>query len=175
MNVPNLLTGIRFLLIPVFFLFYYSDMPNNVTVATFIFVLAGITDILDGYIARNYNMVTRWGVVFDPLADKLMLISVLFALTHSGYLPVWVIVVVAGKEAFMALGALLLYFTRDKTVVAANKTGKLATVLFYLSIVALVFELPYNSFLITIAVCVTVIAFARYAWNFKNIEKRPKT
>lgn len=171
MNVPNLLTGIRFLLIPVFFLFYYSDIPNNVTIATFVFILAGITDILDGYIARNFNMVTRWGIVFDPLADKLMLLSVLFALTHSGHLPLWVIVVVAGKEAFMGLGAILLYFKRDKTVIEANKTGKMATVLFYLSIVALVFELPFSFLLITIAVCVTIIAFARYAWNFKNIDK----
>lgn len=175
MNVPNLLTGIRFLLIPVFFLCYYSDMPNNITIATFVFILAGITDILDGYIARKYNMVTRWGIVFDPLADKLMLLSVLFALTHSGYLPLWVILVVAGKEAFMGLGALFLFFIRDRTVIAANKTGKIATVLFYLSIVALVFELPYNLFLITVAVCVTVIAFIRYAWNFKNLEKAKKS
>lgn len=150
-------------------------MPNNITIATFVFILAGITDILDGYIARKYNMVTRWGIVFDPLADKLMLLSVLFALTHSGYLPLWVILVVAGKEAFMGLGALFLFFIRDRTVIAANKTGKIATVLFYLSIVALVFELPYNSFLITVAVCVTVIAFIRYAWNFKNLEKAKKS
>ena len=171
MNIPNLLTGIRFLLIPVFFLVFYSDIPNNITAATFVFILAGITDILDGYIARRYNMVTRWGIVFDPLADKLMLLSVLFALTHSGYLPLWVLTVVAGKEAFMALGAAFLYFIRNKTVVAANKTGKIATVLFYLSIVARVFEMPYNSYLIIAAVCVTVIAFIRYAWNFKNLEK----
>ena len=76
MNIPNLLTGIRFLLIPVFFLVFYSDMPNNITAATFVFILAGITDILDGYIARRYNMVTRWGIVFDPLADKLMLLPI---------------------------------------------------------------------------------------------------
>ncbi len=174
MNVPNVLTGIRFLLIPVFFLCYYSHMPNNITIATLVFIFAGVTDILDGYIARKYNMVTRWGAVFDPLADKLMLLSVLFALTHSGYLPQWVIIVVFGKEAFMALGAAVLYFTRDKTVVAANKTGKLATILFYLSIVARVFELPYYSYLMVIAVIVTVLAFARYAWNFRNIKKAEK-
>jgi len=174
MNIPNLLTGIRFLLIPVFFLVYYSDIQNNITIATFVFILAGITDTMDGYIARRFNMVTRWGIVFDPLADKLMLLSVLFALTHSGYLPLWVILVVAGKEAFMGLGALFLFVSRNKTVVAANKTGKIATVLFYLSIVALVFDMPYNSFLITAAVCVTVAAFIRYAWNFKNLEKAKK-
>lgn len=163
------------MLIPVFFLCYYSSMQNNIIIATFIFILAGITDILDGYIARKYNMVTRWGIVCDPLADKLMLLSVLFALTHSGYLPVWVIIVVAGKEAFMALGAAFLYFIRDKTLIAANKTGKIATVLFYLSIVALIFEMPFSSFLITVSVCVTVIALIRYAWNFKNLEKAKKT
>ena len=71
----------------------------------------------------------------------------------------------------MALGAAFLYFIRNKTVVAANKTGKIATVLFYLSIVARVFEMPYNSYLIIAEVSVTVISFIRYAWNFKNLEK----
>lgn len=172
MNIPNLLTVIRFILIPVFFTVFYSDIPNNITLSIFIFILAGITDILDGYIARKCNMVTKWGIVFDPLADKLMLISVLYAITDRGYLPLWVITVVAGKEAFMALGAVVLYFTQNKTVIPSNKYGKLATILFYLSIVALVFEVPYGRYLIMIAVIATIVAFANYARHFRDIKMK---
>jgi len=170
MNIPNLLTVIRFILIPVFFAVFYSDIPNNITLSILIFILAGVTDILDGYIARKYNLVTKWGIVCDPLADKLMLISVLHAITDKGYLPLWVIIVVAGKEAFMALGAVVLYFTQDKTVIAANRYGKLATLLFYLSIVALVFEVPYGKYLIMIAVITTIVSFVNYARHFRDIK-----
>ncbi len=175
MNIPNLLTVIRFLLIPVFFSVFYSNLPNNITLSILIFVLAGATDVLDGYIARKHNMITKWGIVFDPLADKLMLISVLYAITDKGYLPLWVIIVVAGKETFMALGAAVLYFTQDKTVIPANRYGKLATILFYLSIVALVFGVPYSWYLVVIAVMVTIIAFVNYARHFGSIKINSKS
>lgn len=170
MNIPNILTVIRFLLIPVFLLIFYSDLPNNILLATLIFILAGITDILDGYIARKYDKITRWGIVCDPLADKLMLISVLYGLTDKGYLPPWVITVIAGKEAFMGLGAAILYFARNKTVIPANKYGKITTILFYFSIVALVLEVPYSRVLILAAVFAAIIAFINYARHFKNLN-----
>lgn len=171
MNLPNFLTSVRFLLVPVFFAVFYSNLENNITLSMLVFVFAGITDILDGYIARKYNKITRWGIIFDPLADKLMLLSVLYGLTDRGYLPVWVIVIVAGKEIFMAVGAVVLYFTQNKTVIPANRLGKAATILFYLSIVALVLDLPFGWYLIIIAVAVTVTAFIRYATNFRTIKK----
>jgi cardiolipin synthase len=171
MNLPNLLTAIRFMLIPVFFAVFYSDLPNNITLSMVVFIIAGITDILDGYIARNYNMVTKWGIIFDPVADKSMLLSVLYALTDADYLPVWIIIVVAGKELFMAAGAAVLYFTRNKTVVPANNLGKAATILFYLSLIALVIELPFGWYLLIVAVLVTITAFIKYANNFRNIKK----
>ena len=83
MNIPNLLTIIRFILIPLFVYFYFSNEQFSLEIAAIVFILSGITDTLDGYIARRFNQVTRLGTVLDPLADKLMLITVLASVTMS--------------------------------------------------------------------------------------------
>jgi cardiolipin synthase len=174
MNIPNILTTIRFLLIPVFIYFFYSpSIENNILYATSIFILAGITDILDGYIARTYNMITKWGIVLDPLADKLMQITVLVCFTDKGYLPFWVILVIGIKEFLMVIGAIFLYYFADKTVIPSNKYGKLATVFFYVAILSIALDISkaLNYILVTIAVVSTIIAFINYLVGFKTINK----
>ena len=78
MNLPNILTTIRLLLIPVFVLVFFSYGTQGLIYGAIIFLIAGFTDVLDGHIARKFNLVTKYGIVLDPLADKLMLLTVLF-------------------------------------------------------------------------------------------------
>ncbi|KUO70029.1 MAG: CDP-diacylglycerol--glycerol-3-phosphate 3-phosphatidyltransferase, partial [Clostridia bacterium BRH_c25] len=122
MNIPNALTIIRLLLIPGFVYYFFSQMEYGIRIAIVIFVVAGLTDILDGFIARRYNLITRLGIVLDPLADKLMLLTVLISITLKDQIPFWIIVVVAIKETLLMLGAITLFNDHD-IVVPANKFG----------------------------------------------------
>ena len=124
MNIPNILTAIRFILIP--FLGYYL-FDKQYSVAVLLFLLGGITDVLDGVIARKFNMITSWGKLADPLADKLMQLTALSILTIQKIIPLPVLIIVVAKEAFMVAGSILLY-KKIKLVVQANWYGKLATV-----------------------------------------------
>lgn len=137
MNVPNILTGIRLLLVPLFLIVFFSGIPNATLIALIIFLAAGLTDILDGHLARKYNMVTKWGSVLDPLADKLMSIAVLLSLTISGTLPIWVLFVLTIKELLLILGGSILF--KKGKYLPAQSCGKIATISLYVAIVTVVF------------------------------------
>lgn len=129
-NIPNLLTSLRLIIVPVMGYFLYM---GNYLPAMILFAFGGFTDILDGYIARKYNLITKWGKFFDPLADKLMQITALVFLVLHRFIPTIVLVVVIIKEALMLTGGIMLY-RKGKTVIGANWYGKLATVIFYFAI-----------------------------------------
>ena len=129
-HVPNILTIIRFLLIP--FIIYFLAI-NQYIVGVILFIISGITDVVDGAIARKFNFITDFGKLMDPLADKLTQISVLATLMIKELIPVWILAIVIAKEAVMIAGASFLY-GRD-VVVSSKWFGKLATVLFYIAIV----------------------------------------
>lgn len=172
MNIANALTLIRFILIPGFIYVLYSGRQGSIMAATFIFILAGMTDVLDGYIARKYNMITKWGQAMDPLADKLMQLTVLFCFTDKGFIPLWVVIVIGIKELLMILGALILYYNKDKVVIPANHYGKTATVMMYVAILAVVFHLPFRTYLMGIAVFFTLLAFHNYVIGFRRVHSR---
>ncbi len=172
MSLPNVLTIIRFILIPVFIYVFFQRAEGNIIYATYIFILAGLTDILDGYIARKYNLITKWGQAMDPLADKLMQITVLVCFTVKNYLPLWVIIIIGIKELLMVTGGLFLYYKKDKVVIPANKYGKAATLAFYAAILYVAFDLPYNIIPIVLAVILTLFAFINYLLHFKVINKK---
>jgi Phosphatidylglycerophosphate synthase len=138
-------------------------------VAVVLFIIAGVTDVLDGYIARKYNLVTPWGKVADPLADKLMQITALMMLTINTKLPVIVLLIVIAKELFMVIGGVLLY-KKDNFVVSANWYGKAATVIFYLAIIMVTFNIPYAGQVVVFAVIVTLFAFFRYSLMYRKIR-----
>lgn len=172
MNVPNILTVIRLLLIPVF---AYYLWQGSYVVAVVIFLLAGLTDILDGFIARKYNLVTPWGKLADPLADKLMQITALVILSAvKGLIPTELLAIVIAKEVFMAIGAILL-LKQNNYVVSANWYGKLATIVFYVAIIAIIFKAPhpYDTVSISIAVLSTLFAFIMYVRTFRQIKSMP--
>ena len=137
-HIPNILTIIRFLLIP-FILFYI--FTGRYILAFIFFTISGITDIADGCIARKYNLISNFGKLMDPLADKLTQIATIASLTLIHIIPIWILAIVLLKELIMIAGASFLY---GKDVVVYSKWyGKLATVLFYL---AIVFSLLINQF-----------------------------
>lgn len=140
-HIPNILTIIRFLLIPIIVLYIFS---GNFILAFVFFTLSGLTDIADGFIARKFNLISNFGKLMDPLADKLTQISTLTSLAIVHIIPIWILVIVLLKEFVMIVGASFLY---GKDVVVYSKWyGKLATVLFY---VAIVISLLLNQFGIT--------------------------
>lgn len=169
MNIPNILTTIRFFLIPIFYIVYFSSIDNHFLIAIIIFLISGITDVLDGYIARKYNMVTKWGTLLDPLADKLMLLTALFCLSSTNIIPIWMFIIVLGKEALMILGGILLL--KNETVLPAKYYGKAATLFFYLSIGVMVFNEKAGTYIIYIALILAFFAFFNYLRNYLLIKK----
>lgn len=170
MNIPNLLTFIRFLLIPLF-VYYFFYIPDGNIYAAIIFILSGITDILDGYIARHFNQITKIGTLLDPLADKLMILTVLTSLWIKDIIPFFIIIILLVKEMLMIIGALILYRRKD-IAIPANKYGKATTVLFYIAIIFSIFEWPYGFILMIAALLLALIAFSFYAVEFYNKNQK---
>lgn len=129
-HVPNVLTIIRFILIPFMII---SVMNEQYITAFIILTISGITDILDGFIARKYNFITNFGKLIDPLADKATQISILSTLAIKHIIPLWILIIVFLKEILMIVGAAFLY--GKELVVSSKWYGKMATVLFYIAIV----------------------------------------
>ena len=129
-NIPNALTVLRFLLIPVILYFIFT---GNYILAFVFFTISGITDIADGCIARKFNLISTFGKLMDPLADKLTQIATLASLVLTNIIPLWILIVVLLKEFIMIVGASFLY--GKDVVVYSRWYGKLATVLLYIAIV----------------------------------------
>jgi len=128
-QIPNILTVLRFFLIP--FTIYFLAKDEYIVAIIFL-ILSGLTDVLDGSIARKFNLITNFGKLIDPLADKLTQVSILASLVVKNIIPLWILVVVILKEATMVAGASFLY--GKELVVSSKWYGKAATVLFYLAI-----------------------------------------
>lgn len=160
MNIPNILTLFRLFLVPVFILTFFSEIPGSFTYSIIVFVAAGITDMLDGYIARKYNLITKWGILLDPFADKLMLITVLGCLVIKDVIPLWILIIMASKELFMITAGTVLL--NSNVIIPANIFGKVSTLLFYVSIIFLGFNKLVGTYLLYFAVISAVIAFLNY-------------
>lgn len=169
MNIPNILTALRIFLIP-FFIYYL--LAKEYSVAAVLFITAGATDVLDGYIARKFNIVTKFGKLADPFADKLIQISALLVLTYQQKIPLIVIIIVVVKEFLMVAGSVLLY--RKNFVVSANWYGKLATVVFYFAIILTMFDVAMGRYIIAFAIIATVFALLKYTISYKQIRSNLK-
>ncbi len=121
-NVPNVLTMLRLLLIPVYVVLFYKGL---MIAAMIVFVMASLTDLLDGYLARKNNQITAFGKLMDPLADKVMVITVMLTNVIAGRLPLLPLVILVFKELYLILGGWLLIKYRD-IVVFASPIGKVA-------------------------------------------------
>ena len=180
--VPNTLTIIRFLLIPAIVISIFS---GNYILAAILFTVSGITDIADGFIARKFNLISNFGKLMDPLADKLTQIATLASLVLASVIPAfgyWILGIVLLKEFIMICGASFLY---GKDVVVYSKWyGKLATVLFFIAIIVSLFikefapegilayiDLPLYS-LALIATISALIMYIKDLYNKGFIDKQ---
>lgn len=150
--------------------FGYYLYIENYKIAVAIFIFSGFTDVLDGFIARKFDMITSWGKLADPLADKLMQITALVILTIQGNLSIFILTIVIIKELLMAIGSIML-LRQDKYVVSASWYGKLATVIFYIAIVMMILKVPYANYLIIAAVISTLYAFIKYAISYIKVKQ----
>ena len=168
MNLPNKITIVRIILIPIYLLVFYSNMEDRILIAGLIFLLAGISDLLDGYIARKYDLKTDLGAVLDPFADKLMSFAVLISFTTMKLIPLWVLIALGIKEVFMIMGSAISIVYHKDTVVHANYYGKFATISFYIAILSIVFKVSelISTMLLILTVTMNVLAFYKYLRMF---------
>lgn len=167
MNLPNKLTMGRILAIPVFIVVFL--MGYNYAAAV-IFILAALTDMLDGHIARKYNLVTNFGKLMDPLADKLLVMSALLCLVQVGDVAGWMVIVILGRE-FIITGMRQVAAAQG-IVIAAGTTGEIKTITQMIAIPLLLlenwpfsmlsFELPMDMVFLWLALIMTVISGAEY-------------
>ncbi|MEN8908204.1 MAG: CDP-diacylglycerol--glycerol-3-phosphate 3-phosphatidyltransferase [Clostridiales bacterium] len=170
LNIPNFLTLSRLIIVPIFGMYLFKE---EYLIAVLLFVVAGITDVLDGYIARKYNLISNFGKVADPIADKLMQLTALFLLTYLNKIQFYILSILLLKEILMAIGSISLY-KNDKYIVSASWYGKLSTVIFYFVIIILIIygknDLISN-LLIWIAVIFAIFAFYMYSRKYRRIKK----
>ena len=166
-NIPNYLTILRLILVPIIFTLIILE---SYLLAFVFFVIANITDVLDGAIARKYNLITDFGKLMDPLADKITQLSTILALIIKGIIPFWILIVLATKEILMIIGAFTLYKNKDVTVYS-KWYGKAATILFFVAIVFSLLSKAFSEFasitiyLFYVALAMTLFAGIMYAKN----------
>jgi CDP-diacylglycerol--glycerol-3-phosphate 3-phosphatidyltransferase len=177
MNVPNQLSLFRVAIIPVFVLLYYLDgwTQNDLYLRLLapVFVLASLTDFLDGYLARKHNLVTVFGKFIDPLADKLLVMAALVVLNAIGTLPIWVTIVILSRE-FLVTG-IRLVAVGEGNVIAASPLGKYKTASTMIGLI-LMLLFPYGTVLSDIGLYVvylgtvlTIVSGFDYFWNNRTI------
>ena len=163
-NVPNVLTMVRMALIPV----YWALMLKGLKMyALIVYIAASLTDLADGYIARKYNLITDFGKLMDPLADKLLVLSVMLSLAIKGFVPWAPLIILLCKEGLMVLGGVVLL--KKGVVVYAEKIGKLAQTFVVSSLLLSFFQpefanlgFPVHLILLWIAVALTLSALVFY-------------
>ena len=168
MNLPNKLTIIRILMVPVFILFLLTELGGrfNHLITLVLFVAASLTDLLDGYLARKNNLVTNFGKFMDPLADKLLVCSALICFAATRQLPAWMVIVIIARE--FIISGFRLIASDEGVVIAASYWGKIKTVVQITMIIAVIIEFPYAMVSAWAAVILTIVSLVDYV--IKNIH-----
>lgn len=166
MNLPNKLTLLRIVLVPVFVVVLYLNFPYNNLVALAVFVLASLTDLLDGKIARKYHLVTDFGKFMDPIADKLLVTAALLVFVDWHMMPAWVAIVVIAREFIVS--ALRLVAASNGRVIAAGWSGKVKTASTMVCICVMLLGLPAVVDVICSAVILVTTAYSGVEYLVKN-------
>ena len=174
MNLPNKLTTFRVILIPFFVFFllapYFEGYGNYI--ALVIFIVASLTDFLDGKIARKYNLVTNFGKFMDPLADKLLVCSAMICLIELDRLAAWIVIVIISRE--FIISGFRLIAAENGVVIAANYWGKFKTVSQMIMIILLLIDLGgvfdiLEQIFIWLSLALTVISLITYIWQNRSV------
>lgn len=167
MNVPNMLTMSRFVMIPLFVALYFYDHP---VAALIVVLLAGLTDLLDGYIARRSGQITQTGIMLDPLADKLMMLSIVASLLIGGEIPWSAAATMAFREVGMIASSAYFYF-RGRRTVPANIYGKFTTFVYYLAILLLFLDLRGGVEVLWCAIALSFVTTGIYLMQFRHLNR----
>ena len=170
LNVPNVLTVLRILLVPVLVVALTSEIKNGDTIAAIVFALASLTDGLDGYIARSRKSITTFGKVMDPIADKLLIAAALISLVSLDRLAGWVAMVIIARE-FAVTGLRQLAMEHGQ-VMPASFWGKLKTV-FQVAMVLVLITVDHSTVwvdvLVWVTTAITVVSGADYFFGFRSL------
>lgn len=180
MNLPNKLTVFRVILIPffVFFMLVPDVVPYSNYIAVGIFIVASLTDLLDGKIARKYNLVTNFGKFMDPLADKLLVCSAMICLIQTGQLAAWIVVIIIARE--FIISGFRLIASDNGIVIAASYWGKFKTTFQMLMVIVLILNINNQVFQILgvvltyISLALTIISLIDYVVKNKDVLKEQK-
>ncbi|OFI07742.1 CDP-diacylglycerol--glycerol-3-phosphate 3-phosphatidyltransferase [Clostridium acetireducens DSM 10703] len=181
MNLANKLTIMRIFLVPIFLIFIaVKDIPCGTFIATVIFIIAALTDKLDGYIARSRNQITRFGKFMDPLADKLLVTAALVSLVEYHVIPTWVAMIIIARE--FAVTGLRTVAASEGIVIAASAWGKAKTVTQIIAIIFALVTLNRENLLldkitmvfIFLAVLITIVSGIDYFVKNKDVIRIDK-
>ena len=176
MNTPNKLSLLRILMIPIFCVCFYWNFPYHYLVSAIIFVVAACTDFLDGYIARKQNIVTDFGKLMDPLADKLLVCAAMICLVETGQIPSWVVIIIISRE--FIISGFRLIASDNGIVIAASYWGKFKTVFQMVMIVLMIADIAaiqiVTDIVMWIALVLTVVSLIDYLkknWHVMGEQK----
>ena len=174
MNTPNKLTVLRVIMVPFFVFFMLSGCGGDASkwIALALFVVASLTDLLDGYLARRDNLVTDFGKFMDPLADKLLVCSALICFVEIDKMPAWMVIIIIARE--FIISGFRLSASDNGIVIAANYWGKFKTVSQMIMIILLIMDLGGVFYFLGeafkwIALALTVISLVDYIWKNKQV------
>lgn len=168
MNLANKITLFRVVLIPIFMFFLLSNISNGQYIAAAIFIIASLTDTLDGYIARSRNQVTNFGKFMDPLADKLLVSTALISLVELKRVPAWMVVVIIARE--FAITGLRVIAASEGVTIAASSLGKIKTITQLVSVIAILFNIhPFDTIMLYTAVFFTILSGIDYICKNKKV------
>ncbi len=176
-TIPNILSVIRILMIPAIVAVYFSDMENRYSIAIGLVLLSGITDVVDGFIARKFNMISDVGKILDPIADKLtqFTVTLCLAVRHSFMIPIAVIIFI--KELLMLIGTVL-FLHKGNATPQARWWGKMTTVILYLTmtlfIVSDIFSIPDAVMLTAVSITIACLMFSFYNYLVVYFEGAKK-
>lgn len=177
MNLPNKLTTLRVILIPFFVVLLLFDLglPCQDYIALAIFIIASLTDLLDGKIARKYNLVTNFGKFMDPLADKLLVCSAMICLIAMNRLKAWIVIIIICRE--FIISGFRLIAAENQIVIAASYWGKFKTTFQMIMIIMLILNIDNQIFailsqiIIYVALALTIISLIDYIIKNKDVLK----
>lgn len=177
MNLANKLTLSRIIMIPLFVFFLLKGTPFEMMIAGIIFIIAALTDFLDGYIARSRNLVTKFGKFMDPLADKLLVMSAFIVLVELQIVPSWIVIVILAREFIVSIFRAIA--ASEGIVIAAGKLGKYKTTTQMIAIILLCFNnfpfeminIPMDQIFLYLCAILTIVSGADYILRNKAVLK----
>ena len=175
MNIPNKLTLLRIVMVPVFIVLY---MTGHYYIATVVFIVASLTDLLDGKIARARGLVTNFGKIMDPLADKILVYSAFVLLVEDGSMPGWMLIVILAREFLVA--GLRTVAAADGIVIAADMSGKIKTTLQMIAVPLLMMRnwpfsytgIPMDQIMLWACLVMTVYSGVEYVVKNKSVMSK---